>query len=153
MAKNSVDQLEQYIPLDKSWLMRLGFLDVLDGRHDIDEFLQALPDASADLRALARASQQWRDGGDIEVGESGTLYRFLQFAAWLRGEDRVFVKTGTLKDREMTDDSSIVNLPLAELLLLDGGTSQWASAAVLLGNNETPPDPVPYAIDAELLAK
>lgn len=153
MSKNGVDQLEHYIPLDKSWLMRLGFLDILAGRHGIDEFIQALPDASTDLRALARASRQWREGSDIEVGESGTLYRFLQFAAWLRDEDRVFVKTGTLRDREMIDDPSIVNLPLAELLLLDGGTSQWASAAVLLGNDETPPDPLPYKLGLTYEAK
>lgn len=41
----------------------------------------------------------------------------------------------------MCNDPNIVNYSLEELLKLDNGTSQWASAAILLGNKERIEDP------------
>src|ERR1019366_994697 len=134
-------EIEPLIPFDKSWLMRLGVIDLLLYCDDMATFLNHHENLSTDLQALARASEQWREGSPSDVGESGTLYRFLQFAAWDLGEDRTFIRRGTMEGRDITQDPSIVSLPLAELLKLDNGTSQWASAAVLLGNQETPPEP------------
>lgn len=138
---------EPMLPLSKSWLMRIGLLDLLSGRYMTIDFLEDQPVLSTDLQALLRASKQWLSGQTIDVGESGTLYRFLKFAAWNSGQDRQFIKHGTLLNRPITDDPSIVNLPLSELLKLDNGTSQWASAAVLLGNKEVPPSPMPFMLD------
>lgn len=142
------DQSLAFIPFDKSWMIRLGFLDLQHQRTDMEDFLsnedpRSLPD---DLHALARASRQWREGDPINVGESGTLFRFLQFAAWRRGEDREFIKQGNLQERPIASDPNIVHLPLAKLLLLDNKTSQWASASVLMGNRETPPKPLHYKL-------
>ena len=58
---------------------------------------------------------------------------------------------GTLAHRKITDDSSIVNLSQVELLKLDNGTSQWGSAAVLLGDTErlsNPPFKLQLTYDA-----
>ncbi len=129
----------------------MGILDMLHGSDCINQVLDREDERSlsTDLQALNRATRQWREGSThIDVGESGTLYRFLQFAAWRQGRDIEFIKHGTLADRPMTHDPAIVRYPLAELLQLDNGTSQWASAAVLLGNSEVPPEPLPFKLKA-----
>jgi len=43
---------------------------------------------------------------------------------------------GTLRKRKICDNPKIIRYSLNGLLRLDKGTSQWASAAVLLGNKE-----------------
>ena len=145
-ATAAMDDVMQFLPLDKSWLMRLGLLDVLHDSSQTITFLAKQPAISADLVALSRASGAWRTGAAVDVGESGTLYRFLQFADWKERGNRTFIKHGTLKDRKIVDDPSIVRWSLGELLKLDNGTSQWASAAVLCGNNEPKPSPLPYKL-------
>ncbi len=135
-----------YIPLDKSWMIRMGVLDILEGNEESIKFLKQRYDVlSDDLRALYHASRQWHDGGTVDVGESGTLYRFLQFAAWKKQLKKTFVRQGTLQQRELCTDPKIVDKSLDELLKLDNGTSQWASAAVLLGNREPMENP-PYKL-------
>lgn len=133
------------IPLDKSWVIRMGFLDVINDYKDIEVFLDTRADLNDDLMALRKASQEWATSGRIEVGESGTIYRFFRFAAWKLGLDKKFVREGTLQHRHITDDPSIITWPLAKLLSLDNGTSQWASAAVLMGNEERVDNP-PYKL-------
>ena len=130
------EHIERYIPYDKSWMIRMGLLDMMHGYDDINRLLDDERHLGTDLQALNRATKQWREGDEIDVGESGTLYRFLQFTAWQAGRDIHFIKHGTLIDRPIASDPGIVSLPIAELLQLDNGTSQWASAAVLLGSTE-----------------
>jgi hypothetical protein len=110
------------------------------------KFLQSQTSLSTDLEALLRTSLQWKHNQPLDVGESGTLYRFLQFADWKQGGKRTFIRSGTLKQRKITSDPSIISRSIAELLLLDNGTSQWASAAVLLGNDEPKPSDLPYKL-------
>jgi len=132
-----------YIPLDKSWMNRMGVLDLLNGYDDTIRFLKKQKGLGKDLQALYQASIDWKDGEkQIHIGESGTLYRFLKFASWKLGLEKEFILEGTLRSREVCDDPKIIDYPLEELLKLDGGTSQWASASVLLGNDsmaENPP--------------
>lgn len=78
----------------------------------------------------------WNSKQEINVGESGTLYRFLQFAIWKLNLDKKLIKQGTLKKRKISNNPDIVNWKLNDLLNLDNKTSQWASASVLLGNQE-----------------
>lgn len=124
------------IPLDKSWIIRMGVLDLINGSEECINFLERQDNLNADLKALLNASKQWKISEDIEVGESGTLYRFLQFASWKLNLNKKFVKCKTLLDRKMNEDPSIVNWKIEELLKLDNNTSQWASASILLGNKE-----------------
>ncbi len=129
-------KFQKYIPLDKSWIMRMGILDLLHGRNDILQFLDEQEYLSDDLFALKKALEDWLTGDVIDVGESGTLFRFLQFVSWKYGLNKKFTKHKTLKERKICSNSEIINYPLSELLKLDHGTSQWASAAVLCGNTE-----------------
>ncbi|MDO8424779.1 MAG: hypothetical protein Q7S70_02450, partial [bacterium] len=134
---------KRYIPWDKSWLIRLGILDLLNYQDGIIVFLEKHKDEiSEDLLSLSDAIKSWKTGEyDIDVGESATLYRFLRFTSWKLGRETRFISRGTLVDRKICDNPDIINYPLTELLKLDNGTSQWASAAVLLGNREAVVDP------------
>lgn len=135
-----------YIPLDKSWMIRMGVLDLVNGYRDGVKYLERhQEELNEDLKSLYRAALQWDLGDSINVGESGTLYRFLKFASWELGLDKKFVLQGTLKDREICDDPKIVDWPLEQLLTLDNRTSQWASASVLMGNQERVQNP-PYKL-------
>jgi hypothetical protein len=139
MNKNDLI-LNGYIPLDKSWLMRMGFLDMLHDMPDITYLVDATHiDVSNDVKALVVASAAWMaDMQHIPVGESGTLYRFLRFASWKLNRTVELHKEKTLIDRPMCNDPNIVKMSVEELLKLDDHTSQWASAAVLMGAKEIP---------------
>ena len=119
----------------------MGILDLLNDYDDCLNFLKDQKFLSDDLKALYKSSIAWRKNKPLEVGESGTLYRFLRFISWKLGLEKQFILEGTLKLREICNDPAIVSLSLNELLKLDSGTSQWASAAVLLGNKERVSNP------------
>lgn len=133
--KDSLEK-EGLIPLDKSWIIRMGFLDTIDGRTGIIAFLDSQKGLSDDLLALRGVAKDWPDKQEVSVGESGTLYRFFKFASWKLGLNKRFILEGSLKSRTINDDRTIVDWPLEKLLGLDNGTSQWASAAVLMGNTD-----------------
>ena len=150
-----ITDLSKFIPLDKSWIIRMGILDL---RYGKDTTLQTLARSkvllSDDLKRLLNASLSFpRKNQDVCVGESATLYRFLLFLSWILGQSRRFVLEGTLKDRKITVDSSIVNLSIEELLKLDSETSQWASAAVLCRNDEMPLHLLPYKLELSFEAR
>jgi len=135
-----------YIPLDKSWVIRMGVLDLVNGcKEDSISFLKSQKVLGDDLMALLRILERWDTDQEIEVGESGTLYRFLKFVVWKLGLDKKFRISGTLKDRSICDDPRIIDYSIKQLLELDGGTSQWASASVLFGNDEVIERP-PYKL-------
>lgn len=136
---------KKYIPLDKYWTIRMGVLDIINGYSDIQNFLDKEKNLGGDIQALHRASKVWNTSKSVDVGESGTLYRFLQFISWKQGLNKKFVKRGTLKHRKVCNNPEIANWNLKQLLELDGGTSQWASSAILLGNREKISNP-PYFI-------
>jgi hypothetical protein len=133
------------IPLDKSWIIRMGFLDIINEYGDIAIFLDTQKNLNDDLLALKRVAETWKLEKKINVGESGTIYRFFKFASWKLKLGKEFVLEGTLKDRKICDDSSIVSWPLEKLLELDNGTSQWASAAILMGDETRISNP-PYKL-------
>ena len=110
---------ERFLPLDKSWIIRMGLLDIIHAYKDIKAFLDKQTDLSDDLLALKRASEIWDSDEPVDVGESGTLYRLLQFASWKLNLNKKFIKKGTLKDRKITNVPSIINLNTNELLKLD----------------------------------
>lgn len=127
---------KNYIPLDKSWIIRMGILDLLYGYNDTIRFLERQKQLSNDLKALYQALIVWKYKKPIDVGESGTLYRFLKFVNWKLGLNKKFILRGSLLKRKICDNSKIINYSLEKLLKIDNGTSQWASASVLLGNKE-----------------
>lgn len=119
----------------------MGILDLLHGKNDIVTFLKKEKRLSDDLQALLRAVEMWHTDTPIDVGESGTLYRFLQFIAWKQNIQKQFITRGTLASRPITNNPKIVTYSLSQLLELDHHTSQWASAAVLCGATEKIEDP------------
>lgn len=134
----------RYIPFDKSWHIRLGILDMTRGRTDTIRFLmdQNWDDLPEDVQSLYYASIDWMSGKEkIRVGQSGTLMRPLQYFSWKKGLNKKFVRSGTLKRRKISDNPLIVDMPLEQLLKLDEGTSQWATAARLFGNRELMENP------------
>jgi len=114
----------------------MGILDMVNGYDNIQKFLSTQENLGDDLLALKRAAENWKTKKNVDVGESGTLYRLLKFVSWKLCLNKIFIKQGTLVNRIICDDSKIINLPQTELLKLDNNTSQWASAAVLLGDKE-----------------
>ena len=137
---------KKYIPLDKSWIIRMGILDIVNGYDDIQKFLATQENLGDDLLALKKASERWKFDKDIDVGESGTLYRLLKYVSWKQELHKNFILQGTLKHRKINDDQVVLRLSQSELLKYDNGTSQWASAAVLLGDPERLYQP-PYKLD------
>lgn len=135
------------IPLDKSWVIRMGFLDVINGYGDnyTASFLNQQENLGNDLRVLGGALANWVTDEPIDVGESATLFRFLRFASWKLGLEKQFIKHGSLIERSITNDKKIIECSIPELLKLDNGTTQWASAAILMGNKERIPNP-PYKL-------
>jgi hypothetical protein len=119
----------------------MGILDTVNGQNDIQTFLSKQKNLSDDLLALKKAIEGWKSNGPIDVGESGTLYRVLKFATWKLGVHKKFITRGTLAHRAIIDNPDIINLSQTELLKLDNGTSQWATAATLLGDKERLLDP------------
>ena len=117
----------EFVPLDKSYYIRLGVLDLIAVKDDVLGFLSTKSDLSADLYSVLHLGVGWT--------ESATLFRFMTFARWKFGrEDWHIEKVGTLSYREICNDPSIVDLSQEALLKLDNGTSQWASAAAICGD-------------------
>jgi hypothetical protein len=125
------------IPIDKSWAIRCIALDILHGYRDSVEILKyhKLP---TDVQYAVEAVEKWDTHINIPVGESGTLYRFLQYIIWHTGDQKHLTKSGTLLNRKICADKYILNYSFEELLKLDKGTSQWASAAYLCGKRGIP---------------
>jgi len=138
-----MNELQKYIPLDKSWIIRMGILDLVNGYDDITKFLDKEKDLGDDLIALKRVAKDWNTNKPLDVGESGTLYRFIRFALWKLKKENEIVKRGTLKNRNICDNPGIIDWPLEKLLGLDNKTSQWASAAYLMGNKKRTDYPLP----------
>jgi hypothetical protein len=135
-----MDDIDKFIPLDKSWIIRMGVLDILHGYDTIDNFLKSQEDLGSDVQALHRAYHDWKNGREIHVGQSATLYRFLKFASWSlvaegkKGFPKIFIPEKTLIRRirdTICDDPEIIHKSLDELLNLRDKTSQWASASVV----------------------
>ncbi len=131
---------EGLIPISKYWSMRLGFLDILNSTRLFIPLIENRDDTGDDLKAMVKISYEWKNKKEINVGEGGALFRYLQFASWKLGLGKTFIKEGTLKTRPVCHNPDIVNWPINKLLELDNHTPQWASVSILMGNKEKAPD-------------
>ncbi len=122
--------LETYIPWDKSWIIRLGVLDIASGIPP-NPFFET-PGLGDDLQAIYRCSLEWPNNEPLHVGESATLLRNLRYLSYLQGKSREFVSSGSLIHRNVSDDPHVLQESLDDLMHRDGETSQWAAAALLL---------------------
>jgi len=136
-----------FTPPDKSKANRRLFLDAMNRKDDtikvVGRMIAKREQLGKDIVAGYLSAGNWNSGEPMNVLESGSVYRYYRFAAWKLGQDRKFVKTGTLVDRKICDDPNIVNYSLKELGKVDKRTSQWQSAAAMMGNIEYLENP-PY---------
>ncbi|MBP7708590.1 hypothetical protein KA107_02800 [Candidatus Pacearchaeota archaeon] len=131
--------VKSYIPLDKSWIIRLGFLDLIRGFiEDISKFLDSQPqnELGTDLKSLREVARGWqhRYALPLDVGESGTIYRGVQFYRWLNNILHEPIKSKTLIERSekyITNNPLIVTWTPEQLRELDHKTSQWATMQYL----------------------
>lgn len=143
------------IPWDKSYMIRMSFLDVINNNKAhaltwLDKNSAALSD---DLLALRRTLRQYQAGEDLDVGESGTLLRFWRYFLWKQKDNRKIITRGTLVNRSIYNRPNVLKMSVDEMLQLDNGTSQWASIALLCGDIKLPARPLPHhlAMSAEAL--
>ena len=149
---------EGFIPYCKSQTARMGIQDLFsryqegspdytkDSIHFLRENFDALGD---DQKALYRVLTTWDADESIDIGESGTLFRFLRFLSWkLVAEGKLkkpkeFIVRGTLEERakEFCNDPDMINWPMDVLGKLDNETSQYMSIAAPLGNKEKVKNP------------
>ncbi|MAG40189.1 hypothetical protein CMI41_04450 [Candidatus Pacearchaeota archaeon] len=138
--KSAYDRIMETIPTDTGGLIRVGMLDLTRGygARDIINVLGGLPKLGTDARDLRNTANYWDEASPLEL-ESGTLFRQLWFYFTKNRINRKLIPTGTLIERveRMPLDHDQVNWPLAKLGTLEGGTSQWQTAAILLGNKES----------------
>ncbi|MDO8601218.1 MAG: hypothetical protein Q7R46_00890 [bacterium] len=120
------------IPWDKSFTIRMGYMDFFRGKTSIFKFLEREKDnLSGDLLSFWQLMIAWKEGKPMKT-ESATTLRFFIYPSWMAQDHRVFIKQGSLINRQITDDPrKVIYQPTNKLILLDGGTSQWASAAYL----------------------
>lgn len=127
----------RYVPVSKSVAIRAIMLDLATDRRDVPsvtDVIGNIADLPDDVIAAVKLSEDLKAGRNVvSVGESGTLYRFLIY--WARKNKRLieFTTSGTLRNREITIPDNLLDLSYDELLALDNGTSQWASAAMICG--------------------
>jgi len=69
----------------------MGVLDIVNGYDDIKNFLSVQESLGDDLISLKKAVETWESDQFIDVGESGTLYRFLEFISWKLNLDKKFI--------------------------------------------------------------
>lgn len=143
------------IPFFKTWMIRMGALDLLNGRRDIITFLEKQKRLSGDMTALKNIAYVWDNPSvPYPVNESATLFRFVKFFTMKYGISREISISGTLIERvaKMELPPDIGSWPLNRLLTLEGGTSQWATMAILMGNDEVLPE-VPFYLQETYDAK
>lgn len=123
------------LPLSKSWAIRMLFLDMFYGRstgyrvirHFKNQSQNVLAD---DIKAALSCAKAYISGRKtFNVGDSGTVCRFLIY--FLDGQKYKIKKGKQLAKRKIFIPQNISALPLSKLLEL--GTSQFASAALLKG--------------------
>ena len=132
-----------YTPLGKSWMNRVGVLDLVHGKLDTVDFLEKQPRLGSDLMTLYTASVEWlNDKKEIHVKGSRTLLIFLKFANWKYGHGKIIVPDDDLLKRGVCDNPDVINWSIEDLFTLEEGTSQWPSAFVLLGPSDRRMDSV-----------
>ncbi|VVB79404.1 Uncharacterised protein [uncultured archaeon] len=150
LASSEIEKVSSFIPLDKSWIIRMGILDFINGYSDIFKLLENERYLGGDLEVLPKVIRDFsKKSSLIDVGESGTIYRFVSFYIWKNKIPAEIKLSKTLVERvargAITNNPEIVNFSAEQLLELDNQTSQWATMAYLLGDRKKVKNP-PYKL-------
>jgi hypothetical protein len=141
MANKEHEKLRKFMPLDKCWTIRLGVLDILNGRQDHIsneisswERLHGPKSITKDIKALHACARNWDEQSMVvQVSDCRTLYCFLKYASWKLKDMRSYMIGDDLLIRAPHADPKIVDWDQTKLMTLEGGSTCWASAKVLLG--------------------
>lgn len=123
------------LPLSKSWAIRMIFLDMLYGAENGYRVLsffkiQKESDLADDIGAALNCAVTYLSGGDVfRVRDAGTVCRFLIYI--MEGRKYKLKMGEQLRKRMKKIPANLRQLSIKELLKL--GTSQYASAALLMG--------------------
>lgn len=132
--------VDPFIQADKAYTIRMAVQEELYGDHSYAvEQINRIDNPPEDIIALGQVIGKWATNKEVDVGESGTVYRIFQYTAWKQGLNKEFVTKGTLTNRvlHMPGKYDVMNCKnQAELMNLWDKTSQWATAAVLNGDSE-----------------
>jgi len=127
------------LPLSKSWVIRMLFLDMIYGEksgYQAIGYIQAQDKKylSDDILAALDCAQNYIKGNHVyDVRNAGTVCRFLVYI--MQGKKYELRLGEQLQRRIKKWPDNLNKLSVAELLKL--GTSQYASAALLLGAEPT----------------
>lgn len=126
--------MKTQLPLSKSWAIRMIFLDIFYGESFGYKVISLLNKKKKylcdDIKAALNCAEIYLRGESVyDVGDSGTVCRFLMY--FLDGQKFKIKKGKQLIRRKIPSPRSLKKLSMAELLSL--GTSQFASAGLLLG--------------------
>jgi hypothetical protein len=117
----AIEDVNHFLPWDKSQIIRFVFLDLIAGipERSIAWLKSHYDELGDDLRALLQTLEEYLAGQDLNVGESDTLRVF-----WIKflehtSDSRHIITSGSLADRDPAAPHS----------------SKWASIAVLLGES------------------
>lgn len=125
----------KFLPLSKSWAIRMIFLDMLYGAktgYQVLDFFkkQKRSDLADDIGAALDCAIAYISGKNIfRVGNSGTVCRFLIYM--MEGKRYKLEMGVQLRKRIKKIPANLRQLSVKELLKF--GTSQYASAALLMG--------------------
>ncbi len=164
MSDAKHEALRRFVPLDKCWTLRLGVLDMLNGKsdqiaHEIASWanLRGQKSISKDIRALLACARNWTDQSmPVQVADCRTLYCYLKYASWKADDQRMFMLSDPLLFRSPNADPKVLTWKQQKLLTLEGGSSQWASAAILSGSEARllrPPPPLKLTYHAQIVWK
>jgi hypothetical protein len=154
------EQIESYTPLDKSYLITLGILDLLNNRREnIISFLDSQDQSTlgTDLKALRRIAEAWpeRFTKALDPGESGRLYRTVKWHYWQNGIDLELPTSETLTKRraKITNNPLIIHWSAEQLLTLDHRTTQWTSTQYIFTPKEQRRKVEPFFYTGEKLTR
>ncbi len=136
-----------FIDDDKSYDIRMAVLETFYGDPGYAlEQLDSIAHPSDDIRVLEQIILDLPTDKPLDVGESGTLARIFSFSNWKQSWGKQIIKHGTLISRDIaTEEEVLACSNQTELLHLRDRTSQWATAAVLIGDPERISNP-PYKL-------
>lgn len=143
-------ELKRLVPqINKSSGIRWVVKDALSPENTVVNTFLHTPENypfGEDMEAAFRVSRQLKTGEPLEPGDSRTLLIMSRMLLYTKRIDRKIILTPMQERRNVEDDPAIADLPLMEMLKLSGGTTQWASAAILL--QERHPDEIQKILQA-----
>lgn len=144
-------KLSNYIPLDASWTIRMGFRDAMVqqksyciNKLEIHQAKQPLSDDLVSLKKVLYSLKTAYLNDPVEV-DSAKLYRFLSWFLMVNNYQKDIVKSENLINRKIVDPELKLNsYSYSSLLKFDGETGEYASVKGLFNGLSKKAKTYPY---------